>query len=145
VASVWPPRPVNADWRDAALAGDVARLEALLDGGADIDALDRYGQSGLMIAAMHGNVDVARFLIERGAALDHTAKYRLSALMLAVINGHVEIVRLLVHAGADRGLRGSGAPGFHDKTARDLAAAAEREDLLEALGSAPPGLEAPPR
>jgi ankyrin repeat protein len=136
---------VTGDWREAVLAGDVARLAALLDGGADVDALDPYGKTGLMIAATRGQVEVARLLIERGAALDTTAKYRLSALMLAVINGHVEIVRLLVHAGADQGLRGSGAPGFHDKTARDLAVAAEREDLLEALDSAPSGLAAPPR
>jgi hypothetical protein len=64
-----------------------------------------------------------RLLIERAALLDHTAKYGLSAIMLAVVNGHVEIVRLLAQACADLALHGSGAPGFHDKTALDLAEA----------------------
>jgi ankyrin repeat protein len=114
----------------------------LLAAGAEIDALDRHGQTGLMLAAAHGHTEAARFLINRGAALDRTAKFGLSALMLAVINGHVEIVRMLVQAGADTELRGSGAPGFHDKNARDLAAAQGRDDVLAALDAAP-SLEPP--
>jgi len=128
---------VTKEWQAAVLAGDVERLADMLAQGADIDALDRYGQTGLMLAAMHGRTGVARLLIERDAALDRTAKFGLSALMLAVINGHVEIVRMLVQAGADTELRGSGAPGFHDKNARDLAAAQGRDDLLAALDVSP--------
>jgi len=86
-------------------------------------------------AARHGQVDVVRLLIERGALLDHTAKYGLSAIMLAVINGYVEIVRLLAQAGADLALRGSGAPGFHDRTALDLAEARGDAAMIEVLHS----------
>lgn len=135
---------VRSDWRQAIRDDDIDRLRALLDEGADVDALDRYGQTGLMIAAMRGCESAARFLIERGAALDRTAKYRLSALMLAVINGHVEIARMMVQAGADTELRGSGAPGFDGKTARDLAAARGHDELVALLDTARPPSDGPP-
>jgi uncharacterized protein YbaA (DUF1428 family) len=41
--------------------------------------------------------------------------------MLALIAGHAEVARLPAKAGADISLRGTGAPGFDDKTAYDLA------------------------
>ncbi len=109
------------DWERAVRAGDVENVRRLADLGANIDAKDRYGQTALMIAAKYGRTAAMRLLLERGAALDVTAKYGLSALMLATVNRHPEIVRNLVDAGADLTLRGSGAPGFHKKTALDLA------------------------
>jgi hypothetical protein len=124
---------LNTEWEQAIRDDDSERLAALIDDGADLDALDRYGQTGLMIAAMHGCDKAARLLIDHGAELDHTAKYRLSALMLAVINHHVEIVRMLVQAGADTTLRGGGAAGFYHKTAGDLAAHYGFDDLVEIL------------
>ena len=39
----------------------------------------------------------------------------------AVVNHHDGIAHWLVDAGADTSLRATGAPGFGDKTARDLA------------------------
>ena len=44
--------------------------------------------------------------------------------MLAIVAGHKEVARLLAKAGADLSLRGTGAPGFADKTAFDLAVVA---------------------
>lgn len=93
----------------------------MADRQADVDALDRFGQTALMRAAVRGDAAEVRQLISRGADLNHTAKYRLSALMLAAINGREEIVRMLVAAGADASLKGNGAPGFAGKTAADLA------------------------
>ena len=121
------------EWKAAVRAGDVARLEALADAGADINALDDHGQTALMNAARDGRMDVVRWLIARGAELDHTAKFHLSALMLAVINGRDAIVGLLVDAGADRSIRGSGAPGFDGKTALDIASAGGREIMVALL------------
>lgn len=89
-----------------------------------------------MVAARDGRIEAVRTLLRHGAELDHTAKYHLTALMLAVINGRTEIVRALVDAGADRSVRGSGAPGFYEKTALDLARGRERPDLVAALQTA---------
>ena len=124
---------MTKEWEDAAHKGNVDHIKDLLREGADINARDRYGQTALMIAAMNGRTSLVLFLVEQGAELDHTAKYHLTALMLAVINGHMDIVRILVKAGADGEIRGTGAPGFHDKTALDLATEQNRPDLVEAL------------
>jgi ankyrin repeat protein len=124
---------MTADWRRAIEDDDVEVLERLHRGGADLDALDAHGQSGVMLAALRGASKAAAWLVARGARLDHTAKYGLSALMLAVINDRPEIVRILIDAGADRTLRGVGAPGFSGKTALDLATAAGRTDIARMI------------
>lgn len=120
-------------WQEALKQGDALALGQMLDAGEDIDALDRYGQTSLMLAALHGKLDVVRLLVERGANLNHSAKYHLTALMLAVINDRAQIVDILLQAGADVTLRGSGAPGFFNKTAFDLAKDLKRDDIMTRL------------
>jgi len=112
---------------------ELLALERSLAAGKDINKLDKHGQTALMVAAHKGHEELVQFLIGRGAALDHTAKYRLSALMLAVIAGHTRIVEKLVRAGANTSLRGSGAPGFKDKTALDLAVEQGRADMADLI------------
>ena len=112
---------MKADWRKAALEGDCLTIRNMLADGADINALDKYGQTALMLAALHGRFEVVQGLVDAGADLDVTAKYGLSALMLAIINHHADIARLLVDAGANAQLRGTGSSGFFDKAALDLA------------------------
>lgn len=114
---------MDAAWERAARRGDVATVRSLIAEGADVDALDRHGQTALMLAAHRGHLPLVEALIAAGADLNVTAKYRLSALMLAVIAGHAEVARRLIHAGADLTITGTGAPGFHGKTASDLALA----------------------
>lgn len=126
---------MRPSWERAAREGDADSLRAQLDAGADVDALDRHGQSALMLAVRSGSVESVRVLVEAGAALDVTAKFGLSALMLATIDGHESIARLLRSAGADASLTGTGAPGFHGKTAADLARARGLEELAVALSS----------
>lgn len=130
------------DWAQAVRAGDVDQLDRLVHAGSDVNSRDRHGQTGLMVAATRGHSDAVRFLIDHGAELDHTAKYHLSALILAVLNGHTEIVRMLVDEGADLTIQGTGAPGFYDQTAADLARAHERVELVALLGSHGPGEDA---
>jgi ankyrin repeat protein len=112
---------MDAAWEDAIKRGDVQIVHDLLRRGIDADARDRYGQTALMLAAHAGHRDVVETLIAYGADLNITAKFGLSALMLALIAGHAEVAHLLAKAGADLSLRGTGAPGFDDKTAYDLA------------------------
>jgi hypothetical protein len=83
-----------------------------------------------MKAAQDEQSEMVTFLVEHGALLNRTAKHGLSALMLAVIRGHVGV---LANAGADVTIRGSGAPGFADMSACDLAVAECRPGIAELL------------
>jgi ankyrin repeat protein len=74
-----------------------------------------------------------RVLAARGADLNWRAKYNLTALMLAAIGNHAEVVRALLDAGADSSVEGSGAPGFHGKTALELAEAQGNGDVVSVL------------
>jgi uncharacterized protein len=112
---------MHASWDDASKRGDRQIILALLEQGADVDARDRHGQTALMRAAHAGHREVVEILVSSRADLNITAKYGLSALMLAIVAGHAEIAHLLARAGADPSLRGTGAPGFANKTAYDLA------------------------
>ena len=123
-------------FRGAARYGDLERMRALLDTGSDVNARDRYQQTGLMLAAQGGHVEVVRLLVERGADLNVAAKFSLTALMLAVVGGHTEVVRILVGAGADLTIRGSGAPGFFNKTALGLAIGRDAADMIAVLRAA---------
>ena len=115
------PLTTRLDWERASREGDIRTLDRMLGAGYDIDKRDGYSQTALMRAAHSGQRDAVEWLIARGAELNHTAKFGLSALMLAVIAGHPQVARMLAKAGADQTLRGTGAPGFHQKTAADLA------------------------
>lgn len=114
-------------WEDAFRRGDADIVRDLLSRGIDLDAPDRNGQTGLMLAAHAGHLAAVQLLIDYGANLNVTAKFGLSAVMLAVIAGHKEIAQALAHAGADLSLRGTGV--FAGKTVADLAKSRGWNDL----------------
>jgi uncharacterized protein len=124
---------MEPSWEDAVTRGDVDAVREHLARGADTNARDRYDQTALMLAAHGGHLAVVETLLAHGADTDVTAKYGLSALMLSIVAGHADIARLLARAGADRTLRGSGAPGFANKTAYDLAMERGMHELLNEL------------
>ena len=124
------------DWRKAAIEGDSEAIERLLAKELDVNSRDRYGQTALMLAALNGRDAIVRILLENGADIDVTAKYNLSALMLAVVNRHSGVAKQLVDAGANTQIRGGGAPGFAQKTARELAEHANLDDLAAYIARA---------
>jgi len=127
---------MTVDWEEAIAQGDAARVSLLLAQGADVDARDAHGQTGLMRAALKGDFRLVGILAEHGANLDVTAKHNLSALMLAVIGGHVEVVQILVECGADLSIRGSKAvPGFYGKAALALARDSGRMAIVRVLNA----------
>jgi uncharacterized protein len=119
----------------AARAGDVHTVDEMLGSGIDIDSVNRYGQTALMLAAHNGHLELVRFLLQQGAQRNVTAKYGLSALMLAIVAGHEEVARILVRAGADLTISGTGAPGFFEKRAFDLAAEQGMKDLCDEIAA----------
>jgi uncharacterized protein len=119
----------------AARAGDVSGVESELTAGADVDSIDRHGQTALMLAAHNGHLVLVECLVRHGANLDVRAKFGLSALMLAIVAGHEAVARTLVHAGADLTIRGTGAPGFAGKSAYELAAQQGMKELCTEIAA----------
>jgi uncharacterized protein len=124
---------MTREWEQAARQGDASALRAQLESGTNVDALDRFGQSAIMLAAVRGHLEAVEALIAAGANLDITAKFGLSAIMLAAVNGHAAVARRLATAGADLRIRGRGAPGFLGRTAADLALDRGLTELAEEL------------
>ncbi|HXK12644.1 MAG TPA: ankyrin repeat domain-containing protein [Vicinamibacteria bacterium] len=84
--------------------GDVAQVKTLLAQGADPDAGDRSGWTGLHQAAETGDLALARVLLEAGAHPDVRARSRGTPLDVAERAGRSDLARLLRAHGA----RGSG-------------------------------------
>ncbi len=124
---------MNPAWEKAVTNGDVESARAMLQAGEDVDALDRHGQTALMLAAHRGDLAMVETLIAAGADLNVSAKHNLTALMLSIVALHEEVALRLARAGTDPGVKGSGAPGFAEKTAHDLASERGMRDLCAEL------------
>ncbi|HSK76198.1 MAG TPA: PQQ-binding-like beta-propeller repeat protein [Thermoanaerobaculia bacterium] len=88
--------------RDAARAGDVAKIEALLAAGTPVDAPARYGQTPLYYAAEKGHLAAVKLLVERGASVNaRDAFFGASVVGIALQGEHFELVRYLLAHGAE--------------------------------------------
>ena len=81
---------------DAAEAGDLQRVQQLVDEGANLDALLQRGETPLIVAALAGHADVVEFLIARGATVQARNDRGFTALHAAAYRGHLAVVELLV-------------------------------------------------
>jgi ankyrin repeat protein len=88
----------------AALRGHTTVLELLLDGGADIDAVDHLRRTPLLLAVDEGQTEVVRLLLKRGASSEGAPsgdRRRTRPLIQAASFGFDEIAQLLIEAGAN--------------------------------------------
>ncbi len=118
---------------------DPAKVQRLLDRGADVNEKDKKGNNitALRIAAGGGRTEIVKMLLDAGADASkdglwsaafggHTATVKLllergaqnkeSTLLSAAYMGHVDVVRLLLNNGTDVNVKNS-----QGKTALDLA------------------------
>ena len=112
----------------AATAGDTAKVQALLAGGADVDAKERNGATALMLAAYNGHTTTVRALLSGGANLNAAEGNGATALMLATSAGHVDTVQALLAAGPHINARNN-----HGWTALMIAARGGHTAIVEAL------------
>lgn len=86
----------------AAERGDVSMLKLLVEQGADINGINRWGsETALMKAAYYGHADAARWLIDRGADIEARDSRGNTALNHAAWMGKEEVISLLLAHGAD--------------------------------------------
>ena len=91
----------------AALIGHTSAVRALLDGGADVNAIDRNGWTPLMEAVFAGHAETIRALLARGADVNTKDQAGWTPLMEAASKGHAEAVMILLASGADANARSS--------------------------------------
>ena len=95
------PAPLAEELWAATRAGDVARVTAALDKGADVNARTRYGATALSYAADRGNLELVTLLIARGANVNaQDTFYQMRAIDLAMMNNHPAVVTLLLERGS---------------------------------------------
>lgn len=91
---------------DAIKAGDVAKVQALLAGGASVNAAGEGGMTPLMVAAAAGHLQMVKDLLKAGADVKAEDERGYTALMCACYNpeldrGFPEVVQALFEAGSD--------------------------------------------
>lgn len=84
---------------DAAGRADVVALRQLVKDGAQVNAVDEWGNTALLLAAREGDVETARALLRAGADVDGRGG-PLTPLGQAALRGHTHMVRLLLRSGA---------------------------------------------
>jgi Ankyrin repeats (3 copies) len=90
----------GAALRSAAESGDLAVLQSLLDGPADLGSRDADGRTALMLAAMHGQSDAVNVLLAHGADPNTADAQGVTPLRAATLRNYRTIVDALSRAGA---------------------------------------------
>jgi len=97
--AITEPGNRNTALMKAVRAGDVARMKAMLEEGADPNGTDQQGTPALMNAVLYSSPQAVKLLIERGA--NPNAKNAGGSNALVWAAGNPEKARILIEAGAD--------------------------------------------
>jgi hypothetical protein len=85
----------------AARLGQTKTVEALLEGGAEVDIKDNEGLTALYWAARFGRREVIEKILDAGAEVDVKDKDGLTGLYWAARQGYAEVLQKLLNAGAE--------------------------------------------
>jgi len=139
---------------EAAIAGDISRIEELVADGVNVNARDDCGRTALFEASRRGHYESVRSLLTAGADVnaqtgsdlpielqiqqEYPCPVGLTALSEAAQRGHARVVRMLLDAGADVGAQskalGYAALGGHLEIVRMLLDAGHEIDMKDVLG-----------
>ena len=80
---------------------DLAALEQLVDGHANVDMRAKRGKTALMVAAKYGRADLVRRILRAGADVNARGDYGGTALMFAALGTSPVTLDVLLSAGAE--------------------------------------------
>ncbi len=128
-ALTWVSAAIEAPVADAAMRQDIDAVRTLLTTGADVNAPQGDGMTGLHWAARHGAAEIVRLLLVAGADLGVTTRLgKHTPLHVASRAGQASTVSVVLDAGAAvNALTTTGATPLH------FAATAGNVDTLTAL------------
>ena len=110
---------------DAASTGDLARIQAELDKGIDINAKDAdYGGTALHFAAWKGHLKIVEFLLDNGANENALNGAQWTALFFAASEGHLDVVEYLIDQNVNVELRDTDwrRADYYSKNHKEIAA-----------------------
>ncbi len=122
---------------EAAKRGHLAMVQALVEGGGDVNISDLTGSTPLAYAAQKGHADVVKYLISKGAKVNVKDAKGDTPLARAVELGNADAVSALVEAQADLYAR-----NHMEWTPLEAAAHAGKADTVRVLAKA--GAKIPP-
>jgi ankyrin repeat protein len=94
-----------AELHDAVMAGDLARVGALINAGAIVDEKNNAGETALLLAVKHDHTAIAKSLMAAGASINARAKNKDTPWLLAGASGRTEILREMIPLGPDLSIR----------------------------------------
>lgn len=123
---------MNEEFAMAAKHGDTERVQALLQQGANVNAVDRqFGATALMWAAHEGHTDIVRLLLDSGASIDAQQSLGRTALWYTAQQGRIGPAEILIAAGANVDLASKDG-----KTPHDIALERGHRDIADLLTKA---------
>lgn len=125
----------------AAHEGDVAKVDALIRKGADVNARNRFGSTPLYEAALEGHTEVIRKLLKAKADPNAANAGGMTVLMIVARTPNAEAAELLVKSGAEVDAK----EPTRGQTALILAAAQSQPEVVRVLlkGGADPEIRTP--
>jgi hypothetical protein len=132
----------SASLTQAAAAGHLDAVRALLARGAPVDSKDESDWTALHFAAAGGWTDVAALLLDRGADPNARARFDMTPLHWAAMRGRAEVAGLLTRRGARTDARNAyGMTPLHiaadDKVVAVLVTAGADVNALDGRGRTP--------
>ena len=96
---MWDEFKASGELCELAKAGDIERLQLLIECGADSNAADYDGRTCIHLAASSGNLRIVEVLAKGGANLNVKDRWGGTALADSVREGHREVSQFLIEHG----------------------------------------------